>query len=211
MSDLERACFNCLEWAPDVVDTREQFPLLPRSATLEIAKELGLKHPADPRSKEPIVMTSDFLITISEQNGPRDVVVTVKPAQQLTRNVLVKFEIERRYWERQGIPWFTVSEKDIPLSLAQNVEFLSPYRNASELHPLKESDVQRVKEFFDNKFGQSSQESLRSIAQSCEDQLGYPRGTGLAVLRHLLANRVWDIDMLVLLDPVRPLAFSKGG
>lgn len=68
-SDLERNYFYYLDFADNVVDIREQFPLLPINETIIIAKELGIEHPRDPVTKEPIVMTTDFLITFKEQDG----------------------------------------------------------------------------------------------------------------------------------------------
>lgn len=35
---------------------REQFPLLSQEEPIIIAKELGVKHPTDPKTREPIVV-----------------------------------------------------------------------------------------------------------------------------------------------------------
>ncbi len=48
------------------MDIREQFPLLPIEETIIIAEELGIKHPTDPNTGEPVVMTTDFLVTVSK-------------------------------------------------------------------------------------------------------------------------------------------------
>lgn len=60
LSDLESNYFYHLDFSNYVVDIREQFPLLPIEETISIAKELGIKHPKNPETKEYIVMTSDF-------------------------------------------------------------------------------------------------------------------------------------------------------
>jgi len=57
---LERNYFYLTEYSDVVVDIREQFPLLPLEETIVIAEELGLKHPTNPKTQEPIVMTTDF-------------------------------------------------------------------------------------------------------------------------------------------------------
>ena len=41
-------------------------PLLPLEETVVIADELGLKHPTDPKINEPVVMTTDFLLTVDK-------------------------------------------------------------------------------------------------------------------------------------------------
>ena len=38
-----------MEWSEQVIDIREQFPLLPLDKTLYIAQKLGIKHPTDPK------------------------------------------------------------------------------------------------------------------------------------------------------------------
>ncbi|MDQ0092076.1 hypothetical protein J2T12_005520 [Paenibacillus anaericanus] len=61
---LELAHHYQMEWAENVIDIREQFPLLPLEKTLFIAQKLGIKYPIDPKTKYPIVMTTDMLLTI---------------------------------------------------------------------------------------------------------------------------------------------------
>ncbi|GGH79626.1 hypothetical protein JOD43_001737 [Pullulanibacillus pueri] len=69
MSDLERNYFYLSEYPDFVVGIREQFPLLPLEETIVTADELGIKHPTDPKTSEPIVMTTDFLLTINNGQG----------------------------------------------------------------------------------------------------------------------------------------------
>ncbi|HEV2707631.1 MAG TPA: TnsA endonuclease N-terminal domain-containing protein [Pyrinomonadaceae bacterium] len=63
LSRLELKFFYTLEWRPDVHDIREQFPL-DLDETLAIADQLGVRHPRDPKTKDYVVMTSDFVLTI---------------------------------------------------------------------------------------------------------------------------------------------------
>lgn len=48
LSDLETMYLFMLEWAPDITDVREQFPLLPIEETIQIAEELEIDHPREP-------------------------------------------------------------------------------------------------------------------------------------------------------------------
>lgn len=68
-----------------MVDIREQFPLLPLRRTEEIAKQLGIKHAH--LDGVPVVMTTDFLITLRTSQGLIDIVRTVKPASKLTKGL----------------------------------------------------------------------------------------------------------------------------
>jgi hypothetical protein len=46
----------------------------------------------------------------------------VKPAAELDKaRVLEKLEIERRYWQEQGIDWGIITEKDIQSVLVRNI------------------------------------------------------------------------------------------
>ena len=54
-SDVEWGLFLLLEWARNVIDIREQFPL-DRELTLEIAAMLRIRHPVYPGTKVPAVM-----------------------------------------------------------------------------------------------------------------------------------------------------------
>ncbi len=51
---MERNYFYLTEFSDAVLDIREQFPLLPQEETIVIAEELGIKHPADPKTGDPI-------------------------------------------------------------------------------------------------------------------------------------------------------------
>lgn len=64
LSQLELSYFYTLEWSVSVIDIREQYPLIPPKSTLDIADRLNIKPPTDPKTKLPIVMTTDFLVDV---------------------------------------------------------------------------------------------------------------------------------------------------
>ena len=125
LSDLERNYFYLAEYSDFVVDIREQFPLLPLEETIVIADELGIEHPTDPKNGEPIVMTTDFLLTLDKGQGVFEVARTIKMKDELLKErVLEKFEIEREYWQRRNIDWAIVTDEDIPKTLARNISYV---------------------------------------------------------------------------------------
>jgi hypothetical protein len=102
---------------------REQFPL-PLETTLEIAKKIGIPHPAD-RRKNPVVMTTDFLVTVSTPSGNVDWARAIKPSSQLQKQrVIEKLEIERIYWQTNNISWGIVTEREMPRILVKNIDYL---------------------------------------------------------------------------------------
>jgi hypothetical protein len=85
LSQLEVNYFYTLEWSTVVTDIREQYPLLPLSETKLIAKHCGISHPTSPKTSQPIVMTTDFLITVRQGMGVAEVARTVKPQAETTK------------------------------------------------------------------------------------------------------------------------------
>jgi hypothetical protein len=209
-SKLEKKYHNTLEWSKIVTDIREQYPLLPLEETLEISKQCGFDHPGvpskdDPGTLEPIIMTTDFLITLTIDGKRVERARTVKYADDLqSPRVLQKLEIERRYWEVRGISWGIVTEHEIPSVLADNVENLYPYRyldedsrySRRELYSAATALTQTV---------QGSTSSLRHIALDCDAVLGFDLGTCLTIAYYLIANRYWEIDMYTPIQPGKRL------
>jgi hypothetical protein len=129
-SDNESFFFLLADHATGVVDIREQFPLFPESATQDIARSLGIRHPRYPGSATPTVMTTDFLLTLISETGERSFVAyCIKSAAELRgrsrKTVLAKLEIERRYWLNRGIPWYLITSDEFDKTVIDNLEWLS--------------------------------------------------------------------------------------
>ncbi len=131
LSDQELVAFGFATMVPDLVDLREQFPLSPdphspdvadyrvglvhleAPGTLDVARELGFKHPVVRRNgaRQDWVMTTDLVLTI--ESPKREVgllAVSVKHHDELgrsrTRELLA---IERAYWREQGVHWLLLT------------------------------------------------------------------------------------------------------
>lgn len=198
LSELETSYFYVLDWSLPVLDIREQFPLLPLEETLAIAEQCGVAYPADPRTKEPVVMTTDFVVTVRQSVGSIEQARTVKYAQDLqSKRNLEKLEIERCYWQRRNIDWGIVTEREVSQTIAENIKWLHPYL---DLNDLPQSDITRITMVMTPLVLQAK-DSLADIAAICDDQLGLRPGLSLLVVRHLLANRVWQVNMV---QPIQP-------
>lgn len=199
--------FYILDWSEQVTDIREQYPLLPLSETLEIAQEWGLRHPTHPVTHAPVVMTTDFCISVRSSIGIVQFARTVKPSQELAKKaVLEKFEIERRYWENRNINWKIVTEHDIPTVLVKNIAWLHPRFHTSSLS-LSEPEIAQIKNLLTHQVLQSN-DSLAKITASCDACLGLRPGNSLSVARHLLATRQWLVDMNQPIHPNRKLVLK---
>lgn len=200
LSDLERNYFYLLEYSDLVVGIREQYHLLPVEETIVIADELGLKHPADPRTGEPIVMTTDFLVTVrSNQHIAR----TLKYKDELmNKRVLEKFEIERLYWERKDINWGIVTELEVPKYMAHNISFVHSYTDLSKIEGFEQStvfDIEDMSVYFIKSLLDENK-TVRQIAKELEHDFGMSYGCGLSLFKHLIITKAIEMDLVAKLD-----------
>ncbi|TCO71809.1 TnsA endonuclease N-terminal domain-containing protein [Marinisporobacter balticus] len=203
LSDLEKNYFYILDFADEIIDIREQFPLLPVEETILIADELGIKHPTDPKTNEYIVMTTDFLVTQRLDGKNIDMARTIKPSEQLmNERVIEKFEIERRYWEKQGIDWGIVTEKEINNTIAKNISYIYSYYHIDEIDSLKELDKEYIGDILVEYIRRviDSKESIRSISSQFDKDLFLAAGTGISIFKHLLIRKILKIDLSQPLD-----------
>jgi len=199
LSLLEWHYFFLLEWSPLVVDIREQFPL-DLDQTCAIAADLGIRHPVDPRTREPVVMTTDFVNTIRRPVGTMEHARTLKYAKDLARpRVMEKFEIERVYWAAREVDWGIVTELDIDATVVENIKWVHPFRDVSALAPLTGDAIDHIVTVLTPRVLAGAL-PLRDLTGACDEQLGLADGTSLTVVRHLLAARRWQVDMRV---PIR--------
>lgn len=190
LSDIERDYLYLLDYSDEVSDIREQYPLLPMEETQMIAERLGIEHPKDPKTGVPIVMTTDFLITFKD----RDVARTVKSFTELEdERTIEKFEIERLYWEAHHIDWGIVTDRAIPDTLIRNIEWIHKEYYNEDVTELSAFAVHNLQNLLSSKL--LSGETIRSACLSCDDQLGLEIGSSLVIFRHLLARKIWFVNM----------------
>lgn len=203
LSDHETRLFYLLEWANNVVDIREQYPLLERDITQRIAEEIGVRHPTDPSTGVPVVLTTDVLISLLIDGKLIEVARTVKPADKLNDlRVIEKLEIERRYWEAKGVDWGIITEKEIPKVLAKNIEIIHPFY---WLEPTTELDIPHLLSLA-SKLKRRLQGATGSIIQVADDldtEMNLSEGTSLYLFKHLVARKE------ILLDMTRKLNFAQ--
>lgn len=94
-----------LRWCDSVADIREQYPLLPREETNEIADKLGIKRPKGGN----FTMTTNMLIDLEDG---RKLALSIKPsADSITPRKKELMAIEKKYWQERGVS-FSVAFKD---------------------------------------------------------------------------------------------------
>jgi hypothetical protein len=183
LSDLETKTFYGVEWKKNVVDIREQFPILPRDVVMGIAKRHGIKYPNIPKTKEPAILTTDVLATVVVESGETYVPIECKYASGLLKKrELEKLEIKRLFWAALGYKQLIVTEKQVDPIAAENLALISaPLRG--ELAPIH--------------VAQAAEEIVRTIPartytiDSLINQICDVEEVDSDVGRHILFNLIW--------------------
>ncbi|MCL2427197.1 MAG: TnsA endonuclease N-terminal domain-containing protein [Oscillospiraceae bacterium] len=175
LSRNELSFFYLLEWSDNVLDIREQYPLLDMELAMELALKASIRYPRDSNSGFPYVLTCDFMI--STVNGYK--ARTIKNSSELSKKrTLEKLEIERRYWDALGIDWKIVTEHEIDYQKAKHIEWLytssilpvhltEPEYRASIIDWVKATSTQQAAAWFDERYE-------------------FPAGSGLLLIKHLM-------------------------
>ena len=192
-SRLEVRYFYLLEWSDTVVDIREQFPL-EHHAAFHFAKEAGINYPWERKTGYNTVMTTDFLVTVVDSAGvKKDLARTLKYASDLRdkqgKAILEKFEIERRFWLDQGVSWGIVTDLQLPEPLVSNIEDCHEYRELGSALHIDAEQVAAVENMIRQHVQDRPDHKLSAFAAMLERSCSMKPGTGLAVIKHLLANK----------------------
>lgn len=202
---LELAHHYQMEWAEDVIDIREQFPLLPLERTLFIAQKLGIRHPVDPKTKYPIVMTTDMLLTLKKGDDISFAAHSLKPSNKLSKRVVEKLQIEKQFFKDLGIDWSLITEKQINYDLVRNVEWFHSARTLEGHMHLTPELIEQIEPSLRQAISQSDS-PLTDVTMEQDFKHGLPEGTCIQIVRHLIANRYWIVDMTKrILPTLQPL------
>jgi hypothetical protein len=208
LSGGELRVFRVLEYDPNSVQIREQFPLLPIEATQAIATELGYEHPRFAGSQ--VVMTTDFLVDRVDDSGRlTQVAIAVKQeSAKADRRVMEKLRIEERFWKLHNPPvrWELWTERDLNAGLNANLWRLEPYRHPDSFRP---EDPKR--DWLLKSLNALLLENLElPLILTCAefDRLaGWRPGESLAAVMFAIAQRRWRVDLRQKIDTLRPPTF----
>jgi hypothetical protein len=193
------------EWDPSVTDLREQFPLMPIEETISIAEKLQIKHPTNPASQCPCVMTTDLLITIQCGLKEKLFARSIKYSVDLQNHrVLEKLELERQYWLKRQIDWAIVTERDIPTAYIENIKLLREYLEIDDRIVITSENEEEIEGVLRTV---AEEMPLRYGCNLCDKRFGYKRGTSLGLAYHFMATRKWPVDMKKPIEPDRQIAF----
>lgn len=131
-------CFLVLmEFNQDVVDIREQFPLIEYDETYAIAMQKNIKPALYVGTDVPYVHTADFMLNYSRPGADTSLVAISlkyrseihKASVEKKRRVFEKQEIEKEYWTRRGVASKLCFFEDLPHTKIRNLIILRSYAN----------------------------------------------------------------------------------
>src|SRR5690606_31606659 len=171
------------EWAENVVDIREQYPLTPIELTMDIASKLNIQHPH--LNGEKVIMTTDFLLTVVKDNDEiTDVARTIKPISKLTKRTLELFEIERRYFLEIGIPWSMVFDTNKPLNMIKNIDWMYDAKYLGTRPGIDSELIELVSEpLFSTLSSLSDKDSISKNCLKADEMLGLEPGSSLYIMQ----------------------------
>ena len=198
-SDNQYRAFMYFEWANQVIDIRESYPLLDIMEVIDNKDDLRFDKFKDKEKDKQFILTTNFLLTVDKGNGDIEYVArTVKNTSELSRTITAeKLEIERRYWDAKGIDWRIITEKELDKQYVKNIEFVRETLLHSQW---QEQELQEMGNKLALVLMNSGEHSLKQVLKDFEKIVCLDEGVGLFVFRYLVAKKKVHIDMFKKLD-----------
>jgi hypothetical protein len=185
-----------LEWSDNVTDIREHFPLLDLEDVIKDKDGINFEHFKDKKSGITYVINTSFLITLKDSKGNKSFAArSLKAASGLEKkSTLERLETERRYWSSKGIDWGIVTQKEISVVMAKNIEWIhSALFNENDIgitaDEIKELDGAFMERINDNP------KTMRTILMDFDKDYTLENGTALYIFKHLIADKKIKVDM----------------
>ena len=184
LSDLETHTIYAIEHKRNVIDIREQFPILPLDIVMGIAKRYGIRYPNQPGTQEPAILTTDVLATVLTPSGTTYMPYECKYRSELRKKrELDKLEIKRLFWASLGYEQLLVTEENVDVIAAENLAYISaPLRGELAARPIV-TDFDRIVDRFPHR---------TYIVPAMVDQIAELENVNLEVAREMLFSLIWN-------------------
>src|SRR5690606_24710997 len=179
-----------------VLDIREHYPLIEGiDEVIPNLDEKLIKRLFNQKSGEPMVLTTTFLITLQNADGDISYYArSIKDYRQLENSqVIERFEIMNRYWNNRGIDYGIVTNREIPIVPAKNIEFIHTSYHLDEYGFKKEEQI-IYRDYLLKLIADSQDRTIKEVVNQFDNQLNTESGTGLLIYKHLLARKLVKIN-----------------
>ena len=196
LSDLQLNYFYLLEFDDQVIDIREQYPLLDFHE-MGISIDQGLeKKLFDAKTKVPHVFTISFLVTRVDRNHNLFYEARViKASSELEKKAtLERLELQRRYFEKKNIDFGIITEKEINIQLSRNIGWaltaydLQDYPELVRNYEFLKTDLLQYLSVFKDV-------SFQHIFAKLEKSYQLNEGMCLILFKHLIATKMITMEL----------------
>lgn len=188
LSQLEKTYFIMLDNDPSIEDIKEQYPL-PIYHTQLIASELGINHPCV--NGFSYVMTTDFFF---KQNEVWHAVQIKTTEDAEKERVKEKFAIEKAYYEKIGVDWKVITEKDLPPIVSENYYWLNSGESIENLVP-DPGKRRRMKSAFLELYGDYTI-PFYSILKAMDEMCALTAGTTMQLFKSCVMDNSITLNLL---------------
>ena len=190
LSSIESEFFYLSEFSDSVVDIREQFPILPLNYTQKVSHLLGIKHPAHPKTKEPIIITTDFVLTVDNKQGSSFHAISIKPDDKSHKlRTLEKIDLERVCWELLDVRFSYYTGNEYTRNQGKNIEWAtSPFRETPTV--FSEEQIDYVISILN-----LGQVLIEDVCSHLISKNIVPHNDALSLIRLLIAEKYIDVDL----------------
>ena len=147
--------FSCC-MLPELDDVTEQYPLDWLSelhplcrygygdptvypGTIQIAEELGFKHPRLRDGSGPWCMTTDFVIVLDDPRVGRSMLAVARKPKPLDasdpkdRRPIQLLKIEREFWRRRNVEWLLITPNELDVRVRMELSRSAPWALAADV------------------------------------------------------------------------------
>ncbi|MDV2581681.1 TnsA endonuclease N-terminal domain-containing protein [Alkalibacillus haloalkaliphilus] len=191
-SDNQYRAFLNFEFSKSVTDIRESYPLLDVYEVVNKLDDLRFDKFQDRETKEPYVLTTNFLLTTLVHGETKLLARTIKNQSELNRKItLEKLEIERRYWQAKNIDWKVITNKQLSKQRAKNLEWLRETLLEDQFQNTKENLADSLLQFLI----ENRTHPINTILSKFDQIETLNEGTALYLFRFLIASGKVELDL----------------
>jgi hypothetical protein len=192
LSDLETNVFYLFDFEEKITDIKEHYPLLDLHEVVDDLSDIKLEKFRNKKTGEEYIFTTTFVITLTDSDGEKYLALSIRNETELYRDLLLeKLEVERRYWNKKGIRWSIITNKDIPMIKVNNIKWL--YLGDTDIGHKEES---YIKEVIANRIT-SNKCSIKKILDNIDTELSLSLGTALVILKRMIISNEILVDLYV--------------
>ena len=207
-SDEKYHYFLMLDMSLKVSDIREGYPHTDLKEMVEIAESMGIQYPTEPDSRIPKVLLTDYLVDIEKESITCYEAHLFRHVHELdSQSTLNVMDILGKYWQRREIPLKIGTPLEIPKKFVKNLEQMRKNYHLDD-QDLSDDEIQTISHILTEEALNSS----RALSKTCtalDKRLGLRPGSSLSVAFHLIARRIWQVDIFQPIDPAKPLQIPQ--